>query len=85
MDGTAGWPCQRLRLGYGLTLFFLFEVTLGQKLPMEWAFACLGLGLACLVSAFRRIRAWKFEVKLAQIRAAFHASDAHGSGAGAPP
>ncbi|HJL43160.1 MAG TPA: hypothetical protein RMG48_17775 [Myxococcales bacterium LLY-WYZ-16_1] len=70
-DLQRDWPCQRLRIGYGLVLFFVFEVSLGRQLPVELAFAALGLGGACLVSAFQQIRVWRFRAKVRLIEAAF--------------
>jgi len=70
VDFESGWPCQRLRLGYGLLLFFAFEVTYGQQLPQALPFLMLGLGLALLVSAFQSIRTWKLQTRIALIREA---------------
>jgi len=70
VDFESGWPCQRLRLGYGLVSFFGFEVTYGQKLPEVLPFLMLGLGLALLVSAYQSIRHWKLATKIALIQEA---------------
>ena len=61
------WPCQRLRIGGSLLLFFLFEVTLGQRLPEVMAYMTLGLGLALVGSALYAIRAWKQKAQIALI------------------
>lgn len=70
VDFESGWPCQRLRLGYGLLLFCLFEVTYGQQLPQALPFLMLGLGMTLLVSAFQSIRTWKLKTKIALIQEA---------------
>lgn len=70
VDFESGWPCQRLRLGYGLLFFFVFEVTYGRQLPEAMPFLILGLGLALLVSAFQSIRTWKLQTKIALIQEA---------------
>lgn len=67
-DPEHGWPCQRLRLGLGLVLFFVFEVTIGQKLPNPLPLLALSLGAASLVSALFAIRTWLVTMKLASIR-----------------
>jgi hypothetical protein len=74
LDFEAGWPCQRLRLGYGLVFFFAFEVTYGRQLPQVMPFLMLGLGLALLVSAFQSIRSWKLRTKIALIQEALERS-----------
>ena len=79
VDFEAGWPCQRLRLGYGLVFFFLFEVTYGRQLPEVMPFLMLGSGLALLVSAFQSIRTWRLQTKIALIQEALeHAGRARG-------
>lgn len=79
VDFEAGWPCQRLRLGYGLVFFFLFEVTYGRQLPEAMPFLMLGLGLTLLISAFQSIRSWKLKAKIALIQEALeHRSATHG-------
>ena len=60
-----GWPCQRLRLGWALILFYFFETLIGQQLPLALPVMMLGLGIACLVSAMFAIREWKMEAQLA--------------------
>lgn len=74
---SRGWPCQRLRIGYALVLFFVFEVTLGRQLPLAVPFMMLGFGLALLVSAFQSIRAWKLHAKIKLIQQAIE--EARGS------
>lgn len=66
-DLEEGWPCQRLRLGFGLLLFFFFEVTIGRKLPPAFAGVMLGLGVASLVSAASAIATWRQSAQLASI------------------
>lgn len=61
------WPCQRLRTGWILVLFFLFETTIGQKLPEVMPILALGLGLALLGSALYAIRTWKQKAQIALI------------------
>ncbi|MCK6545110.1 hypothetical protein L6R52_04525 [Myxococcota bacterium] len=68
LDPERGWPCQRLRLGFGLVLFFVFEVTIGRKLPNVLPLLALGLGVGSLVSALFAIRHWLLTMKLASIR-----------------
>ncbi len=63
-----GWPCQRLRLGWALVLFFFFEVLVGKQLPEVMPFLILGVGLGCLASAVFAIRDWKLEAQLALIQ-----------------
>lgn len=70
-DLEKDWPCQRLRLGYGLVLFFVFEVALGRQLPLPLAFMALGLGSALLVSAYQQIRVWRLRSKVRLLQAAF--------------
>lgn len=70
VDFESGWPCQRLRIGYGLSFFFLFEVTYGQQLPQALPFLMLGLGITLLVSAFQSIRTWKLKTEIALIQEA---------------
>jgi hypothetical protein len=67
-DYERGWPCQRLRVGWALVLFFFFEVLLGQKLPLVMPYLMLGIGLALLVSAQLAIRDWQHSVRLALVR-----------------
>lgn len=64
-----GWPCQRLRLGYGLVLFFAFEVLVGQQLPFLLAGALLGLGITLLASAMVDIRKWRLRAEVAIMKA----------------
>lgn len=64
------WPCQRLRMGWSLVLFFVFEMTIGQKLPQVLPILALGLGVASLVSAMYAIRTWKLKARLAIIQEA---------------
>lgn len=61
------WPCQRLRIGWTLVLFFVFEVTLGHQLPDIMPILALGLGLSLLGSALYAIRDWKLKAQLALI------------------
>jgi len=61
------WPCQRLRLGWSLIFFFVFEVTLGRQLPEAMPILALGLGLALLGSASYAIRVWKQKAQIALI------------------
>ena len=70
VDFESGWPCQRLRLGYGLLFFFLFEVTYGQQLPQALPFLMLGIGITLLISALQSIRTWKLQTKIALIQEA---------------
>jgi len=65
-----GWPCQRLRMGYGLVMFFVFEVTWGRQLPEALPFVLLGLGLALLASAYESIRSWQLHAKIRLIQEA---------------
>lgn len=65
-----GWPCQRLRLGWALVIFFFFEVLVGKQLPEVMPFMMLGIGLSLLVSAMMAIREWKLEAQLAMIQEA---------------
>lgn len=65
-----GWPCQRLRMGWSLVLFCIFELILGKQLPVAIPYMALGLGLACLVSAMYAIRMWRIEAKLLSVRGA---------------
>lgn len=67
---SAGWPCQRLRLGFGSVLFFFFETLIGKALPIVLPFIILGVGVGALLSAFQAIRTWRFEARLALVRAA---------------
>lgn len=64
-----GWPCQRLRIGFSLILFFFFETLIGKQLPYVMALLALGLGIACLASAVSAIQRWKFQQQLAVVRA----------------
>jgi hypothetical protein len=68
----AGWPCQRVRLAIGCLLFFLFEVTIGQKLPPPITLLILGLGLVSGWSAFDAIKSYKQRLQLDVIRRAFN-------------
>lgn len=61
------WPIQRLRMGWSLVLFFVFEVTLGRQLPEIMPAIALGLGLALLGSAVYAIRTWKLKAQIALI------------------
>ena len=61
------WPCQRLRIGWTLVLFFVFEVSVGQQLPTIMPILALGLGLALLGSAVYAIRTWKLKAQMALI------------------
>ncbi len=63
-----GWPCQRLRMGWSLVLFFFFEITIGRKLPNELPFLALGLGVALLASAMLAIRDYRLVAQLAVIQ-----------------
>src|SRR5687767_4264925 len=63
-----GWPCQRLRVAFGLILFFFFEILLGKKLPEVMPILCLGFGIACLASAISAIRSWKMNAQLSLIQ-----------------
>lgn len=63
----SAWPCQRLRVGWSLLIFFVFEVTLGQRLPEVMPLLALGLGLALLGSAMYAIRNWKLKAQIALI------------------
>ena len=65
-----GWPCQRLRLGWAMILFFFFEVLIGKQLPEVMPFMILGVGLSLLVSAMMAIREWKLEAQLHMIQEA---------------
>lgn len=69
-NSEPSWPCQRLRLGFALVLFFFFEVFIGQKLPDVMPAIMLGLGIALLASAALSIREWKLQVQLALLREA---------------
>lgn len=60
-----GWPCQRLRMGWSLVLFFFFETLIGKSLPEIMPVLALGLGVACLVSAMKAIREWKLNAQIA--------------------
>lgn len=60
-----GWPCQRLRIGYGLILFFFFETFIGQTLGPVMPILMLGGGIACLASAVQAIRDWQQSSKIA--------------------
>lgn len=64
-DGS--WPCQRLRIGWALVLFFVFELTIGQKLPLLIPILAFGSGLALLGSAGFAIRSWKMQAQIALI------------------
>ncbi len=61
------WPCQRLRLGWSLVIFYVFELTMGQQLPEVMPWLALGLGLAMLGSAMYAIRSWKMKAQIALI------------------
>lgn len=63
-----GWPCQRLRLGWALVMFFFFETLVGQQLPIVMPYLMLGIGLGCLGSAVFAIRDWKMAEQLALIQ-----------------
>ncbi len=65
VDFEAGWPCQRLRLGYGLVMFFMFEVTYGRQLPTVMPIVMLAAGVMLLASAYQSIRTWKLQTKIA--------------------
>lgn len=54
---TPEWPSQRLRLGWGLVLFYVFERLVGRTLPDVVPYLALGLGIGALASAFISIRA----------------------------
>lgn len=62
------WPCQRLRVGWSLVLFFLFETTIGRQLPEVMPYLGLGLGLASLLSAMYAIRTWKLKAQIALVQ-----------------
>lgn len=64
---SEAWPCQRLRVGWSLVLFFVFEVTLGRQLPEVMPILALGMGLALLGSAVYAIRTWKLKAQIALI------------------
>ena len=59
-----GWPCYRLRAAFSLILFYFFETLVGKQLGTGVALLALGLGLACLVSAFQAIQKWKLKTQL---------------------
>ena len=59
-----GWPCQRLRIGWSLVLFFMFEVFVGKQLPEVMPLIALGLGAGCLASAIMAIREWKMKSQI---------------------
>lgn len=60
----ADWPCQRLRIGISLVLFYVFETLIGRQLGQVIAIVALGLGLACLASAGLAIKRWKLAEQL---------------------
>ena len=62
-----GWPCQRLRLAFGLILFFFFELFIGRQLPFALAVIALGIGVASFVSAMRAINEWKLTARLTAV------------------
>ncbi len=66
-NADAAWPCQRLRIGWALLLFFVFEVTIGHKLPLAIPILAFGTGLALLGSASYAIRTWKLQAQIALI------------------
>jgi hypothetical protein len=68
LDPEHGWPCQRLRLGWSLVLFFFFETLLGHKLPLVMPYLMLAMGVAMLVSAQLAIREWKLATQLAMVQ-----------------
>jgi hypothetical protein len=78
-DEEHGWPCQRLRLGFSLVLFFFFEVLVGKKLPPLMPFLMLGAGLGLLVSARFAIRDWRLALQLAAVRGALEARARRGA------
>ena len=65
-----GWPCQRLRLAFGLILFFFFETLIGKKLPEFMPMLCLGIGIASFVSAMNQIRTWQMKARIFLIQEA---------------
>jgi len=46
-----GWPCQRLRLGIGLLLFTIFELSVAKQLPVLFVGLLFAMGVASLISA----------------------------------
>ena len=62
-----GWPCQRLRIGFALILFYFFETLIGKQLGPVIAIVALGLGMACLASAMQAIKKWKQNAQAALI------------------
>ena len=74
MTSEVHWPCQRLRIGFGAVLFFLFETLIGQQLPESLRFMILGLGVACLISAYQAIRTWRLLASLEVLKLAIRAS-----------
>jgi hypothetical protein len=46
-----GWPCQRLRLGIGLLLFTIFELSVAKQLPVMFVALLFAMGVASLISA----------------------------------
>ena len=45
------WPAHRLRTGWALVLFFVFETVVGRQLPATLTYSILALGVATLASA----------------------------------
>jgi len=63
-----GWPCQRLRMGWSLVLFYFFETLIGKQLPLVMPLIGLAIGLGLLLWAGVAIREWKLQAQLAIIQ-----------------
>lgn len=66
IDGEFGWPAQRIRLGLGLLLFVLFELSIARQLPASLVLFALAIGVASLFSA-------ALELKDVRLRMQIHA------------
>ncbi len=61
-----GWPVQRLRMGWALVLFFVFEILIGRSLPQIMPILALAIGVVCLASAMMTIRERRLDARIAE-------------------
>ncbi len=64
------WPCQRLRLAFGCLLFFLFEMSLGKKLPPILTWMIFSVGVGSFMSALLALRTYKLRYQIELIQKA---------------
>ncbi len=67
-DLEKNWPCQRLRIGWALLLWCVFEVLIGHKLPKVVTGLMMGGALALLTSAMLAIRQLKLATRVSVLK-----------------